>query len=134
MATVAQGQSATVQPGESTSALVIVYDQATNLVSIKSLDAPLSAVLQQIAVKTRLTLTLPKQVLDERVSIELNRLPLEEALTRLLAGFNSALVYDGASTPRLAKVIVLSRKTGGSSEPRVQQSQPTQASRSPEQR
>ena len=109
------------EPSTKPSAVEIAYDPATDLVSIKSLDAPLGTVLRQVAVKTRVTMTLPKEVLDQRVSVEFNRLPLEHALKRLLEGFNSTLVYDLASGPissasneaptaRLAKIIVLSRK------------------------
>ncbi len=97
--------------------LKVVYDPATDVISVKSREAPLDAVLREISRRTHLTMSLPKGVLDERISVEFNRLPLEHALKRLLEGANSTFIYDvagdapsDARRPRLVKVVVFSKK------------------------
>ena len=97
--------------------LEVVYDSPTDVISVKSRGTPLGAVLREISRKTRLAVSLPKEVLDERITVELSRVPLEHALKRLLEGANSTFVYDlagdassQARKARLVKVVVLSKK------------------------
>ena len=120
------------------SVLEVVYDLATDVISIKSRETPLGTVLREISTKTHLTLSSSKEVFDERVSVEFNRLPLDHALKRLLEGFNSTFVYglvgdparnapNEAPAPRLAKVMVLSKKAAHSLDAHAVHDQQTQA-------
>lgn len=103
---------ATTARAQSEAAVKIAYDPATHLVSVTCDDAPLGVVLKQIALKTGVTITSAKAVFDGRVSLALDRVPLEHAIKRLLEGYNSTLLYDPGEdrTPRLVLVIVLGRK------------------------
>ncbi|HEV2057649.1 MAG TPA: HEAT repeat domain-containing protein [Methylomirabilota bacterium] len=122
--------------------LEVQYDRATDLISIKSREAPLDTVLQEIAKKTDLTMSSPKKLPEDRVSVEINRVRLEHALRRLLEGFNSIFIYgldsnparsapNEAPTPRLATVTVLSRKVAEPVEARALQHQSTDETKSP---
>lgn len=113
---------ATAASAQSEAAGKIAYDPATHLISIACDDVPLGAVLKQVALKTGLTITSAKAVFDGRVSLAFDRVPLDHALKQLLEGYSSTFLYDlgrdpaGAvpgedRTPRLARVIVLGRKT-----------------------
>lgn len=107
--------------------LEVQYDRATDQLSIRAHQAPLEAVLAEIARKTRLSLELPsEESFGEQISVELDRLSVENALKTLLRGFNWVFSYapagtgnnEEASTPGLVKAIVLSKKVAKLLEPR----------------
>ncbi|MBI4628440.1 MAG: HEAT repeat domain-containing protein [Candidatus Rokubacteria bacterium] len=116
-------------PGASPAPFVleVLYDHATDELSIRAHQAPLEAVLAEIARKTRLSLELPsEESFGEQISVELDRLSVENALKTLLRGFNWVFSYAPAgtgndeeiSTPALAKAVVLSKKVAKLLEPR----------------
>lgn len=107
--------------------LEVTYEPATDLLSIGALQAPLSEVLQEISQKAHLTIESPnKDLLSEQVSVEMERVSLEEAIKELLREFNSAFIYtssidpDGRTTTlRLVKVILLSKNTSAPPETNI---------------
>lgn len=100
------------------SILEVVYDPASDLVSIRARHSSLGNVLQELAKKAHLDIDWRNdELVTEPVSADIEALPLEQALHQLLREFNSAFVYSPASdtqtetaTPRLASVILLSRR------------------------
>ena len=127
-----QGQGAPVT-------LEVSYDRATDLVSLYARQAPLDKVLQEISEKIPLPLVLlTGQLAEERVSVDMQRLPLAQALQALLGGFNTAFLYASAPdstqkthTPRVVKVFVLSKKAPASREVRATAEAPQPTERKP---
>jgi hypothetical protein len=106
--------------------LEVGYDHKTDLFSILARQTPLDKVLQEISKRAHLTIDSPNQeLLREPISVEIKWLSLEQALKKLLEGFNAAFVYTAGSetredttTPRLAKIkiFIFSRKASMSPE------------------
>lgn len=106
--------------------LEVVYDHEAALLSILARQTPLDKVLQEISKRAHLSISSPNQeLLREPISVEIKRLSLEQALKKLLEGFNSAFVYtagsetrDATTTPRLTKIrlFIFSRKASISPE------------------
>lgn len=93
----------------------IRYDAATDRVSISARHSTLEDLLREISRQTELSVEAAQEgLLREPVSVELEDMPLEEALSRLLGRFNSAFLYaqGPAGAPRLSKVVIVSRKEG----------------------
>lgn len=99
------------------SILEVVYDPASDLVSIRARHSSLGNVLQELAKKAHLSIDWRNdELVTESVSADIEAFPLEQALRQLLREFNSAFVYSSAgdtqtetATPRLARVILLSK-------------------------
>jgi predicted RNase H-like nuclease (RuvC/YqgF family) len=69
----------------------IRYDD--NLISIFAEDADLEKVLFKLADEANILVSLP-DTLDKKLTIILNEATLDEALKRLLSGFNFAIIYS----------------------------------------
>lgn len=104
---------AVVVAGPTLPDLEVQYDRENDLLSVRARQIPLGTLLQEIAQKAALSVETRKdEFLREPVSLELKGLPLEEALTRLLREFNSAFLYStGTTTPRLVKIVLISKKS-----------------------
>lgn len=116
------------------SILEVVYDRATDLLSVHARHAPLAAVLQQISQKAHLSIDWPKtEALAEQVSVDMKGLPLAQALRELVQRFNYAFLYssatatrDKAPAARLVRVVLLSKKEKAASlESTVTPAEPT---------
>ena len=109
-------------PSPKSPILEVQYDPVRDQLSIRADQTSLWAVLQGIAQIARVSIDTPsetpeEQFLGEPLSAEMKDVSVEQALSQLLLGFNSAFLYSPAIDPqrgptpvRLAKVIVLSRK------------------------
>jgi type II secretory pathway component GspD/PulD (secretin) len=75
----------------------IRYDN--NLISIFAEDADLKKVLFKLADNANFSVTLP-DALKKKITIRVNEATLNEALKRLLSGFNYAMIYSGAKKNR----------------------------------
>lgn len=125
-------------PSPQPSILEVVYDRATDLLSVHARHAPLAAVLQQISQKAHLSIDSPKtEALAEQVSVDMKGLPLAQALRELVQRFNYAFLYSSpidphnkAAAPRLLKVILLSKTASGSSGVHPSKQEPTTESKS----
>lgn len=104
---------AVVVAGPTLPDLEVQYDRENDLLSVRARQIPLDTLLQEIAQKAGLSVESRKdEFLREPVSVELKGLPLEQALTRLLREFNSAFLYStGTTTPRLVKIVLISKKS-----------------------
>jgi HEAT repeats len=103
--------------------LDVAYEHAgegiQQLLSIHAHQATLHSVVQAISTQARLRIDSPNaDLLQERISVDITRLPLDQAARKLLNGFNTVFLYTsppGAAEPpaalRLSSVILLSRKT-----------------------
>lgn len=105
----------------SPAALELRYEGLGDLISVRARAARLGEVLREISRATALTIDCrDPELLDERVSIDIERASLERAIGQLLGAFNTALSYSaeaaGAdlSRGRLQRVVLLSRKSGAS--------------------
>jgi len=104
--------------------LAVVYDRQNDVLSVEAHEVSLGRVLHEVSSKTSVTIdSQNKELLRERVSVAIQRLPLERALSQLLAGYNSASSYASAppeqvkassSNLRVDKVLVLSKKQAAS--------------------
>ena len=96
--------------------LAVVYDQASNLLSIHAHEIPLDKILQEIYTKSHLTVdSANEELLNEEISIEVRGLPLEQAAFKLFEGYNAAFFFSSPAdtktgTTRLLKVRLLSKK------------------------
>ena len=115
-------------PAAKSSTLEVAYNHETKLFTIHARQTPLDEVLQEISKTVHLTIdSLQEELLRERISVETESLPLEQALKKLLEGFNSVVLYSSAtdihlqtSTPRLVKVFLLSKKADVSADVSVE--------------
>ena len=106
-------------PAAKPSTREVAYDQSTGLISIQAHQVSLDVVLQELSRKAALhIIPLYKDLLREQVSIEMDHLPLEQALKKLVGEFNSIFLYastidslKNTITPRLVKVILAARQT-----------------------
>src|SRR5262245_35110829 len=97
-------------PAPNPSTVEVAYDRGTGLLSIQAHDTPLDAVLQELSQKVPVRLDpLQKDLLNERITVELRLLSPEYALRTLLARFNTIVLYAPATDPRI-RVMLLSRK------------------------
>jgi hypothetical protein len=67
-----------------------------NYLSISAIDADLKNVLLELADKTDIYVGFPNS-LKKKITIETNRISIEEALRKLLKGLNYAILYSGSS-------------------------------------
>jgi hypothetical protein len=72
----------------------ISYDD--NLISIFAEDADMEKVLFKLADEAKILVSLP-DTLDKKLTLRLNEATLDEALKRLLSGFNFAMIYSGSN-------------------------------------
>lgn len=66
-----------------------------NLLTISAKNADLKNVLIKLADKTNISIGYPDS-LEKKVTLNKNRIPLREALQRLLKGLNYAIIYSGS--------------------------------------
>lgn len=85
--------------------LQVSYDAVRDRISLGARDARLDELLRAVAAATGLALELPAPGLARRVRLELDPMPLEEALARLLAGLDAAVLHAGAPA-RPVRVVV----------------------------
>ncbi len=98
--------------------LGVTYDQEYNLLSIQDHGVLLGRVIKEIDKKTDLTVkSLKENLLEAQISLDLERLSLEQAMKKLLQGINTAFYYSPApaekripATSHLVKVLLLSKK------------------------
>jgi len=102
---VSSGFAKTTSPAVDTSASTgkILVRKGTISVNVK--DVPLGDVLRQIAEQCNLRIKGKKSVLQEKVSLWFEELPLEQGLNRILASFNYCLMFDSDS--KLAGAIII---------------------------
>jgi HEAT repeat protein len=97
-------------PAPNPSTVEVAYDRGTGLISIQAHDTPLDAVLQELSKKVPFRIdSLQKELLNERITVELRHLSPEQALRKLLERFNAIFLYSSATDPRI-RVMLLSRK------------------------
>jgi predicted RNase H-like nuclease (RuvC/YqgF family) len=65
------------------------------LISVFAKDADLKKVLLKLADDANISVSLP-DTLEKKITIRVNEATLNEALKRLLSGFNYAMIYSGA--------------------------------------
>jgi hypothetical protein len=99
------------------SILEVIQNKETRLISVRAKDASLKNVMQRISKVTGLVVKSPNaSILDETVEINLKDITLKETIDLLLQGVNSVFFYSSKpvvekdATPRLTKVMLLSRK------------------------
>jgi len=100
------------------SILDVTYDPMKDLLSIHARQASLDKVLQEIAKKTQLSIdSMNKDLLREDISVEIKMLSLEQALKKLLKGFNTVMLFSSTidtegriKVPHVVRVIVLSKQ------------------------
>ena len=66
-----------------------------NLLTISAKNADLKNVLINLADKTNISIAYPGS-LEKKVTLNKNRIPVREALQRLLKGLNYAIIYSGS--------------------------------------
>jgi hypothetical protein len=97
-------------PAPKPSMVEVAYDRGTGLISIQAHDTPLDAILQELSQKGPFRIdALPKDLLNERITVELRHLSPEQALRKLVERFNAIVLYSSATDPRI-RVMLLSRK------------------------
>ena len=90
-----------------------VYDADADRLTLRVRDVPMAEVLEAISQRTGLTFdTRPGLSLENRVTLRVERLPLDEAVRDLLRGFNFVLSYDssnaGVASSQLTRVLIVS--------------------------
>jgi len=101
----------------------IAYDRTTNLLSIDAQQISLKKILEEVSKKAHVIIHSPnEELLQQQISIELTKQPLEQALKELLKEFNSMFFYAWAGDSNknilrreLVKVTLLSQKASVSS-------------------
>lgn len=109
-------------PPTKPSVLEIAYISEDDRISIHANQVPLNKVLQELSTRTNTTIVWWKEeFVAGEVSVNISPRSFEEALKKLLEGFNVVFFYalaadsrDGTTVPRLAKVLVVSRKANAS--------------------
>lgn len=97
--------------------LEVVQDQKSGLISIHAENVSLTEVMWEVSAVTGLIVkTSNRDILNEYVTIDLKNISLKQVVDRLLYGVNSVFFYASkptqTATPRLTKVMLLSRKEG----------------------
>jgi hypothetical protein len=90
----------------------ISYDKG--LITLLAVNADIKAILSGISEKTNIFIQFPK-TLDEQITIELAKVPLRHALSRLLKWQDYAVIYSASKKPNrnlIAKVYVLPEQWG----------------------
>lgn len=94
----------------------VVYDHASNLLSIHAHQIPLNKILEEIYKKSHLTVdSANEELLKEKISFDMKGLSLEQGVYKLFEGYNAAFFLSSPTdtktdTPRLVKVFLLSKK------------------------
>lgn len=78
---------------------------AQNQLTVHLKEANLKEVLFAVAKVAEVEFTIHKVIADEKVSVQFDRLPLEEGIKKVLRPFNHSIVFD--SSGRLIKIIIL---------------------------
>lgn len=119
-------------PAPNPSELKVEYDRMADLVSIRTRQAPLGEVLEEISKEVGLTIVpANKELLKEPIPVDIEHASLELTLQRLLEGFNSVFLYASVTdthsrtiTPRLSKILLLSKKGAGPSKAQTRKDEP----------
>lgn len=91
-------------------------------ISIHASQVPLNRLLKELSARTNLTIDwMKEELVADEVSVDITPRPLEQGLKKLLERFNVVFFYGSpadthgeAAGPRLAKVLVVSRKADAS--------------------
>ena len=90
-------------------------DHPADSITLKSQKKPLEAVLKEIGQANGYTFILGDEWKNTPISVNFSQLPLDDALKRILANMNYAVIYDSATTIRIViyGMSAPDRSTGG---------------------